>query len=148
MRGLSICLENQVSILFNVLSGLEYMHEDPAIIHGDLKTKNILLSKNGIAKIGSTQLASESVFRPVYGTKKDVAPEAFRRVYTEKIDVFTYGHLSLVTLTLWCIGQNGVVLCMCMYHVVMMSFLHACVLHHFLYIYYSVLCKRSVQLIS
>ena len=109
MRGLSICLENQVSILFNVLSGLEYMHENPAIIHGDLKTKNILLSKNGIAKIadlGSAQLASENVVRSVYGTKEYVAPEAFRRVYTEKIDVFAYGHLSLVTLTRWEINED------------------------------------------
>ena len=46
---------------------------------------------------------------------------------------------------MWCIGQNRVVLCMCMYHVVMMSFIHACVLHHFRYIKYSVLCKRLVQ---
>ena len=98
-----------MSILFNVLSGLEYMHEDPAIIHGDLKTNNILLSKKGIAKIadlGSAQLASENVVRSVCGTKEYVAPEAFRRVYTEKIDVFAYGHLSLVTLTRWEINED------------------------------------------
>jgi hypothetical protein len=100
-----VSLKNQISILFHVLNGLEYMHECPAIIHGDLKTKNILLSKEGIAKIadlGSSHLAYDNIgCRYVCGTPSYMAPEMDRREYTEKMDVFAYGHLSLVTLTRW-----------------------------------------------
>ena len=109
MEDPNINLENQVSILFNVLSGLEYMHQEPVIIHGDLKTKNILLSEQGIAKIadlGSSRLAHDDIRRHVCGTPSYMAPEIARREYTEKMDVFAYGHLSLVTLTRWEISMG------------------------------------------
>ena len=35
-----------------------------------------------------------------------MAPEIARREYTEKMDVFAYGHLSLVTLTRWEISMG------------------------------------------
>lgn len=97
-------IQNGTSILYNVVNGLEYMHREPTIIHGDLKTKNVLLSEEGIAKIadlGSSHLANDKVNCVVHGTATYMAPEMSRRVYTEKMDVFAYGHLSLVTLTRW-----------------------------------------------
>ena len=102
MKEPSISVENHISILFDVLNGLEYMHQDPVVIHGDLKTRNILLSKSGIAKIadlGSSRLAHDKITRCVCGTPAYMAPEMASEQYTEKIDVFAYGHLSLVTLT-------------------------------------------------
>jgi serine/threonine protein kinase len=35
MKGVGISLPNQVSLLSQVLSGLEYMHQAPSVIHGD-----------------------------------------------------------------------------------------------------------------
>lgn len=102
MKEPNISVENHISILFDVLNGLEYMHQDPVVIHGDLKTKNILLSNKGIAKIadlGSSRLAHDKITRCVCGTPAYMAPEMAREQYTEKIDVFAYGHLCLVTLT-------------------------------------------------
>ena len=100
-----ISVPNLVSVLSDVLSGLEYMHQDPTVIHGDLKTRNILLTEKGIAKIGdlgSAQLANDCVIgRKVYGTEAYMSPETASREYTKKMDVFAYGHLSLVTLTRW-----------------------------------------------
>ena len=106
MKRVKISLPNQVSILSNVLSGLEYMHQEPSVIHGDLKTKNVLLTERGIAKIGdlgSAHLANDCVIssRKVCGTEAYMAPETASNVCTKKIDVFAYGHLSLVTLTRW-----------------------------------------------
>ena len=109
MEDPTFVLQNGISILSDVLSGLDYMHQEPCIIHGDLKTKNVLLSKDGIAKIadlGSSLLANDDAVhgRTVQGTPTYMAPEMACQVYTEKIDVFAYGHLSLVTLTRWEIG--------------------------------------------
>lgn len=105
MEGVGISVPNQVSILSNVLSGLKYMHEEPSVIHGDLKTKNILLSEKGIAKIcdlGSSRLANDSIAgREICSTESYMAPEMESGEYTEKIDVFAFGHLALVTLTRW-----------------------------------------------
>ena len=106
MEEPGITLPNQISILSNVLSGLEYMHQEPCIIHGDIKTKNILLSKHGIAKVadlGSAHLANDDIVgQRVCGTTVYMAPETTKgENITKKIDVFAYGHLCLVTLTKW-----------------------------------------------
>ena len=105
MKGVGVSLPNQVSILSNVLSGLEYMHQEPSVIHGDLKTRNILLSEKGIAKIGdlgSSHLAIDCIVdQEVCGTAAYMAPEMAFGEYTKKMDVFAYGHLALVTLTRW-----------------------------------------------
>jgi serine/threonine protein kinase len=105
MKGVGISLPNQVSLLSQVLSGLEYMHQAPSVIHGDLKTRNVLLSEKGIAKIGdlgSSHLANDSIVgQDVCGTEAYMAPEMASGDYTKKMDVFAYGHLALVTLTRW-----------------------------------------------
>ena len=105
MKGVGSTLPNQVSILSNVLCRLEYMHQEPSVIHGDLKTKNILLAEKGIAKIGdlgSAHLANDCIVgREVCGTEAYMAPEMASQDYTNKMDVFAYDHLALVTLTRW-----------------------------------------------
>ena len=103
---------NKVSVLFDVLSGLQYMHQCPVVIHGDIKSNNILLTKNGIAKVadlGSAQLALDSSKHTpnvAFGATAYTAPEISRKEYTEKVDVFAYGHLALVTLTRWEMGVH------------------------------------------
>ena len=107
MNAEAISTANKVSIVFDVLSGLEYMHQNPVIVHGDIKSKNILLSESGVAKIadiGNSRLASDSNIPPG-GTPPYTAPEADSQ-YTEKIDVFSFGHLCLVLLTRWEIGSH------------------------------------------
>ena len=103
---------NKVSVLFDVLSGLQYMHQRPVVIHGDIKSNNILLSKNGVAKVadlGSAKLAldnSDHTTNVAFGATAYTAPEISRKEYTEKVDVFAYGHLALVTLTRWEMGVH------------------------------------------
>ena len=110
-EGADVTLPNQFSILMHILNGLEYMHRDPCMIHGDIKTRNVLLSKDGIAKIadlGSSHLANDvSTTQGICGTPSYLAPETARNIFTEKLDVFAYGHLSLVTLTRWniCVAE-------------------------------------------
>jgi serine/threonine protein kinase len=36
---------------YQVLSGLDYLHNDKNILHGDIKGANILITKNGICKL-------------------------------------------------------------------------------------------------
>lgn len=95
---------NKVSVLFDVLSGLQYMHQPPVVIHGDIKSNNILLTNNGVAKVadlGSAKLALDSSNHTPKEASAYTAPEVSRKEYTEKVDVFAYGHLALVTLTRW-----------------------------------------------
>ena len=96
-----IPVRNQISILSDVLGGLEHMHESPAIIHCDLKTNNIYLSKDGVAKIGdlgSSVLEDDEV--QIFCSTPYAAPEiSSNRKCTTKVDMFAYGHLSLVVLT-------------------------------------------------
>ena len=97
-----------VSIMLDVAQGLHYLHYqcNPAIVHRDLASKNILLTKTRQAKIADLGLAKSFPRRqtgmlatPVPGTPVYAAPETWPNnatenpgvVYSTEIDIFSFG---------------------------------------------------------
>ena len=99
-----LSLRNVVDISLSVSSGLQYLHDrcDP-IIHRDLATKNILLSREGVAKIGDLGVAKvlnqnlSSVFTRQPGTELYMPPEVKIQgiAYDTKIDIYSFGVVML-----------------------------------------------------
>ena len=103
--------ERKVSILHNTASGLDYLHsQTPAIVHRDLTAKNVLLDSQLRAKIadfGNSRImdldpeASPETLTSLPGTLEYMPPEALgvNVAYDPSLDVFSFGHLSLFTVT-------------------------------------------------
>ncbi len=98
----------KMSILTDTCSGLVYLHGMPKpIIHRDLTANNILLTASLSAKIsdlGNSRIVSMNQFVKLTkapGTIVYMPPEAFLEncVYGISLDVFSFGHLALYTLT-------------------------------------------------
>ena len=99
------------SILADVAKGLAYLHNrNPPIIHRDLSAKNVLLNSAMVAKIsdlGNSRIVTvdplqlAKTLTRVPGTIVYMPPEAFEKTspYGPKLDVFSFGHLALFTLT-------------------------------------------------
>ena len=92
-------------ILQDVAGGLNYLHcYSPKIIHRDLTARNVLLDSSGLAKIpdfGNSRMVDQQQLMTLtsnIGTLVYLAPEALGDSYTEKIDIFSYGHLMLFIL--------------------------------------------------
>ena len=104
-------MERKVSILRDTASGLDYLHShSPAIIHRDLTAKNVLLDSELRAKIadfGNSRImdldpdSSPETLTSLPGTLEYMPPEAQggRVTYDPSLDVFSFGHLSLFTIT-------------------------------------------------
>jgi len=105
-------MQTKFSILYDVCSGLSYLHgRKPAIIHRDLSSKNVLLtsypiaakiSDLGVAKIiraDSRKTQSKLTMNP--GTPDFMPPETVYQedeksvVYDKPVDVFSFGGISL-----------------------------------------------------
>lgn len=96
------------SILRDVAAGLYYLHSlspDP-IAHRDLSARNVLLTSSLIAKI--SDLGNSRFLPPTEhltltklpGAYVYMPPEAFTEDYDGiKVDIFSFGHLTLFTLT-------------------------------------------------
>ncbi len=107
----NIPLEVKVSILTDTSSGLVYLHgRAPPIVHRDLTARNVLLTSSLCAKI--TDLGNSRMVncRPVKlaqtlaknpRTTVYMPPEALSKSdrYGPSLDVFSFGHLALFTLT-------------------------------------------------
>ena len=104
-------METKVSILHDTASGLDYLHSrTPAIIHRDLTAKNVLLDSELRAKIadfGNSRImdldpnSSPETLTSLPGTQEYMPSEAQggRVTYGPSLDVFSFGHLSLFTIT-------------------------------------------------
>ena len=88
--------ENTIwNILIQILFGLKYLH-DNKIIHRDLKSANIFMTKNGIVKIGdlnvSKFLNENKMAQTKTGTPYYSAPEIWDdKSYDNKIDIWSFG---------------------------------------------------------
>ena len=97
------------SVLYDVSRGLTYLHSrNPPVIHRDLTATNVLLNSAMVAKIADfgnarivdmlpDQVAKTMTRAP--GTLAYLPPEALEQhpKYGNKIDIFSFGHLSLYT---------------------------------------------------
>lgn len=99
------------SILRDVALGLAHLHgRHPAVIHRDLTARNVLLNNNMQAKLADFGVARilnlpvgklEATLSRVPGTSTYMPPEVFNREakYNTAVDIFSYGHLLLFTIT-------------------------------------------------
>jgi serine/threonine protein kinase len=97
------------SVLEDVASGLLYLHERPSpVIHRDLTAKNVLLTSSLVAKI--TDMGNSRIIDPgqmartlskLPGTLVYMPPEVQddRHRYGPAMDIFSFGHLALFTIT-------------------------------------------------
>ncbi|XP_010487866.1 PREDICTED: probable receptor-like protein kinase At1g49730 isoform X1 [Camelina sativa] len=103
--------ETRMKIAIDVANALEYLHFycDPPLCHRDIKSSNILLDENFVAKLADFGLAHASrdgsiCFEPVNtdirGTPGYVDPEyVVTQELTEKSDVYSYGVVLLEIIT-------------------------------------------------
>lgn len=87
----------QISCLFyQIVEGMKYIHS-LRIIHRNLKPTNILIDKDGIAKIGD--IGVSILFTTIDETQKFMAPEIINNEeFDEKIDVYSFGVLAYFIL--------------------------------------------------
>ena len=99
------------SLLADVARGLLYLHtRNPPIVHRDLSARNVLLTSSLVAKISDLGNARIVNLQPgqlartltrVPGAHVYMPPESFdeRSQYGPQLDIFSFGHLALFTLT-------------------------------------------------
>ena len=102
------------SVLHNVASGLDYLHQQsPPIIHRDLSARNILLNSRLVAKVADLGVArsvpcmraaatmTKAPGASVYMPPEAIAPSASnaeKSKYDASIDVFSLGVVTIFTL--------------------------------------------------
>ncbi|XP_042482851.1 probable receptor-like protein kinase At1g49730 isoform X1 [Macadamia integrifolia] len=109
--GTPLSWQTRIQIAIDVANALEYLHFycDPPLCHRDIKSSNILLDENFVAKVADFGLAHASKsgaisFEPVNtdirGTPGYMDPEYMvTQELTEKSDVYSYGVLLLELVT-------------------------------------------------
>ena len=107
----SLPLLFKCSVLEDVSSGLVYLHKrKPTVLHRDLTAKNILLTSSLQAKItdmGNSRIVDmrhgqlARTLTQLPGTLVYMPPEALSEThhYGPPLDVFSFGHLTLYTVT-------------------------------------------------
>ncbi|OQS07115.1 kinase [Thraustotheca clavata] len=93
---------NKLGIAGNVIDALVYLHgsNPTAIIHRDLKAKNVLLTENFVAQLTDFGVSRESaedgdaIMTARVGTSAWIAPEILRgEKYTIQADIYSFGVL-------------------------------------------------------
>ena len=97
--------QQKISILNDIAQGLAFLHsQKPSIVHRDLNATNVLLDTKMTAKLadfGNTVLIDREtpiLLTPFPGTAEYMPPEAASGEYDEKLDIFSFGHLSVYIL--------------------------------------------------
>lgn len=106
-----ICWQVRRKIILDIAKGLAYLHEEchKKIIHLDIKPQNILLDEHFNAKLADFGLSKlidkdeSHVMTTMRGTPGYLAPEWLSSVITEKVDVYSFG---IVTLEILCGRKN------------------------------------------
>ena len=104
-KNLSLTLKQ--SILIDVASALVYLHSRfPLVIHRDLTAKNVLIDERSmrakVTDLGNSRFVSnQKTMTTIPGTLVYMPPEAFEpeNCYGDKLDMFSFGHLALYTIT-------------------------------------------------
>ncbi|KAG2314334.1 hypothetical protein Bca52824_017456 [Brassica carinata] len=109
LRGPVMSWQQRVKIAVGAARGLEYLHEkvNPQVIHRDIKSSNVLLFDDDVAKIGDFDLSNQAPDMAarlhstrVLGTFGYHAPEyAMTGTLSTKSDVYSFGVVLLELLT-------------------------------------------------
>ena len=103
-----ISLSRQLQICLEIVKGVHFLHSlVPPVIHRDLNDKNVMLTKEGLVKVGDFgQSRLKDVNKDYFSTGQPGAvpfmpPEALQDTahYNEKIDTFSVGVLMLEVAT-------------------------------------------------
>ncbi|KDO33375.1 TKL protein kinase [Saprolegnia parasitica CBS 223.65] len=94
-------IRSKEAVCCDVARGLAYLHSEvtPAVIHRDLKSKNVLLNDAYVAKLGDFGTSREfgpddHVLTAEVGTVPWIAPEVLKGTrYSEKADIYSFGVL-------------------------------------------------------
>ena len=101
----------KLKIFYQIACGLRYLHtRNPIIIHRDLTANNVLLDSSfSVAKISdfsnarllnfSDSSGTPSLPTKLPGTPQYMPPEADSPPYDTPLDIFSFGHLILFTVT-------------------------------------------------
>ena len=98
-----LSIRRQLQISLEIAIGLEFLHSLSAI-HGDLNDKNVMLSEEGVVKLGDlglSRLKEKSISTARPEALPFMPPEALRDKphYTKEIDMFFLGVLMLEICT-------------------------------------------------
>ncbi|KAL6328931.1 hypothetical protein AAG906_007221 [Vitis piasezkii] len=110
-KELALDWQTRRKILLDIAKGLSYLHEEcrQKIIHLDIKPQNILLDESFNAKVSDFGLSKlmdrdqSQVVTTLRGTPGYMAPEWLISAITEKVDVYSFG---IVTLEILCGRRN------------------------------------------
>ncbi|XP_023941791.1 uncharacterized protein LOC112048494 [Bicyclus anynana] len=96
-------LQSKGSSILDVVGETDSQNSTKHFVHGDVKTANILLTRDCIPKLCDFGLAKQydSTFVTTYpmGTSAYMAPEGIHGTITQKIDIFSFGIVILELLT-------------------------------------------------
>ncbi|MCL7050366.1 hypothetical protein MKW94_018313 [Papaver nudicaule] len=102
--------KSRMSIAFQLAQAIEYLHEEckPQIVHGDIKSSNILLDDQlnpklcdfGFSKMGFSSTIIKSSMNPIMGSPGYMDPLYLRTgIASKKNDVYSFGVIILELIT-------------------------------------------------